>query len=412
MSVYSYSSRSRRHGGRAGRPNIRPSGRGGFGGRGGGNRKPEIDVKRLITSFQNAAPQVEVVHEIKHKFTDFNIANGLKANIAKRGFTDPTPIQDQAIPPILEGKDLVGIANTGTGKSAAFLIPLINKVAKDPQQKVLIMAPTRELALQILEEMQALCSGSGIYGVSCVGGMNINRQISDIRRRHNFVIGTPGRLKDLVNRGILKLENFNSVVLDEVDRMLDMGFIVDMQYLIAKLPKERQSLFFSATLTGEVETVMQKFVNDYVKVSVKTGETAANVKQEVVEINAPEDKLPKLYEILDNPEVKKVLIFVRTKRAADRMESVLIQKGYKAEAIHGDKRQSQRQRTLNNFKSGRLQVLVATDVAARGLDISGLTHVINYELPDNNEDYVHRIGRVGRAGNKGVAISFATPRRW
>jgi superfamily II DNA/RNA helicase len=319
---------------------------------------------------------------------------------------NPTPIQDIAMPFVLAGRDVVGIANTGTGKTAAFLIPLLDKICNHPHEKVLIIVPTRELAIQINQEFMGFRGILKVFSACCVGGASIFSQLNDLRRPHNIVIGTPGRLKDLVNRGNIRLSEFRTIVLDEADRMLDMGFINDMRFLMTKMAPNRQTLFFSATITSEIDKFIKEFLKNPEKVSVKTGETARNVEQDIVRVAPGEDKVESLKCLLAKREFSKVLIFGRTKHGVERLCKVLIKDGFKAESIHGDKRQTQRQNALKAFKENRSQILVATDVAARGLDIPNVTHVINYDVPATYEDYVHRIGRTGRANQTGVALTF------
>ena len=372
--------------------------------RGYNQPKPFSDISRFI----NKAVIIEEapVFVPEHKFTDFALDARLKQNITAKGYSDPTPIQDRTIPHILRGEDVVGIANTGTGKTAAFLIPLINKVLMGKGERVLVMVPTRELATQIADELRGFTKGLGIYSATCVGGANINPQISDLRRKPAFVIGTPGRLKDLLERGSLKLGDFNSAVLDEADRMLDMGFITDMRKILALLPTPRHTLFFSATLSNEVEKLIGEFLNQPVRISVKTRETSASIEQDIVQIPKGKDKLDVLRDLLIQPGFSKVLVFGRTKHGVEKLSKKLIEFGIKSESIHGNKTQGKRQRALDLFKKDHVQVLCATDVAARGLDISGVTHVINFDLPQTQEDYVHRIGRTGRGGKTGKALTF------
>jgi len=342
----------------------------------------------------------------EHRFEDFAVDLRLKKNIAAKGYIEPTPIQDRAIVHVLRGEDVVGIANTGTGKTAAFLIPLINKILQGKGERVLVMVPTRELAVQIHDELKGFAKGLGVYGAVCVGGVNINPQIGELRRKPQFVIGTPGRLKDLIERRALNLGEFKTAVLDEADRMLDMGFIPDMRRLLALLPEPRHTLFFSATLSREIEALIGEFMQTPVRISVKTQETAASIEQDIVRIKPGEDKVDVLGDLLVKPGFEKVLVFGRTKHGVERLSRKLVQRGIVADSIHGDKTQNKRQRALTLFKEGKVQVLCATDVAARGLDISGVSHVINYDLPATQEDYVHRIGRTGRAGKKGLALTF------
>ncbi len=369
-----------------------------------GQKGAHIDISKFIN--KTVITEEAVVFTPEHLFKDFLIQENLKQNILAKGYNTPTPIQDRVIPHILHGHDVVGIANTGTGKTAAFLIPLINKVILNPKEKVIVLAPTRELAQQIEEELKGFVKGLRIFSVCAVGGVPIGRQISSLRYQCNFVIGTPGRVKDLIERRCINLSEFKSAVLDEADRMLDMGFVHDMRYMMALMPKDRHTLFFSATLSPEIAVLIKDFLKDPVMISVKTQDTSKNVEQDVVRIKPGEDKLEVLHDLLINPEFKKVLIFSRTKHGTEKLAVALGKKGFKAQSIHGDKNQGQRQRALDTFKKGLAQILCATDVAARGLDIAGVSHVINYDLPETYDDYVHRIGRTGRAGAKGKALTF------
>ncbi len=367
-------------------------------------RKPEnIDVSLLV---KKAVENIgEEVYRPKHNFTDFSLSEQLQHNIKAHGYTTPTPIQDQVIGQILKNKDVIGIANTGTGKTAAFLLPLIHKVINVSQERVLIVAPTRELAVQIEEELKAFTYKMNINSTLCIGGVSINRQIFSLRKNPQFVIGTPGRLKDLEKQRKLNFAFFKTIVLDEVDRMLDMGFIQDIEYLLSRFPQKKHSLFFSATLPDKVKVIMSHFVKDPVTVSVKSQETSDNVEQDVIKIKG-RAKIDLLHDLLIKEEFKKVLIFGRTKWGMDKLAKMMDERGFKIAAIHGNKSQSQRQRAIELFKANKVQVLLATDIASRGLDIADITHVINYDLPETYEDYIHRIGRTGRAGKKGIALSF------
>lgn len=362
-----------------------------------------IDERQLIKKSADAPVSAYVQ---QHQFSDFPILEQLRANVIAKGYTTPSPIQDQAILPILEGKDVIGIANTGTGKTGAFLIPLIDKVAKDQSQRVLIVTPTRELALQIYEELNDFARGSSMYAVLCIGGGNMFRQKRDLSQNPHFVIGTPGRLKDLINQRALSLSTFHNVVLDEADRMVDIGFINDIKLFISLLPKDRQSLFFSATISSKVREILQAFVKNPVTISVKQQETAENIDQDVIKVIDKHKKVDQLHDLLIQEGFDKVLIFARTKWGVQRLADELVKRGFRAGAIHGNKRQSQRQRTLEEFKRNHIQILLATDVASRGLDIENVSHVINYDMPGSYQDYVHRIGRTGRANKKGVALTF------
>ncbi|MEK7181555.1 MAG: DEAD/DEAH box helicase [Patescibacteria group bacterium] len=369
-----------------------------------GRLEPKFD----FTQFVKKAIQTTEVEAFnpEHKFADFEMHSKLKANVAKKGYVHPTPIQDGAIPHILQGRDLIGIANTGTGKTAAFLLPLIHKTFKFPAQKALIIVPTRELAQQIDEEFKSFAMGSGLQSAIIIGGARIDQQIRILSRNPNFVIGTPGRLKDLIERKNLDLTQFNNIVLDEVDRMLDMGFIKDIKYLVALMQEPRQSLFFSATMPREISDLARHFLKDPITITIKNRATSENVEQDIIKVGPGEQKIEVLHNLLLRPGFDKVMIFGRTKHGVDKLARTLEERGFSADSIHGDKSQSQRQRSLRRFTNNEVTILVATDVAARGLDIPDVTHVINFELPENYEDYVHRIGRTGRGDKHGHAFTF------
>ncbi|MEJ0001986.1 MAG: DEAD/DEAH box helicase [bacterium] len=388
------------------KPRFQGSNRGG--GRGGAKSRGErIDFSRFI---QKGVYVEEKPYIAKHTFADFPFNAQLHKNIERAGYTSPRPIQDQSIPSVLAGKDVFGMANTGTGKTAAFLLPLIEKIAKtkgmNKREMVLIMAPTRELALQIESDFQKLSFGLGMFSVGCVGGLPMGKQISEIRQGVSFVIGTPGRLTDLIKQKVLDLSTCHSVVLDEADRMLDMGFRDDMVFIIGKTAEERQTLFFSATLSPEIRKLTTQFLKDPEFISVISGETAKNIDQNIVRAGTKEDKLEKLAEILRKDGSDKVLIFREMKHSVDSLAKDLAHMGFKVGGIHGDKRSRERIRILDQFKRDQINILIATDVAARGLDIPDVTHVINFDVPQTYDTYVHRIGRTGRAGKKGTALTF------
>jgi ATP-dependent RNA helicase RhlE len=384
---------------------------GGGGSRGGG--KPKFGGQNIhFSKFINKAQPVaeDVVYVPENKFADFIIDARLKQNIISKGYVTPTLIQDKTIPQILLGKDVVGIANTGTGKTGAFLIPLIQKVILNKFERVLIVVPTRELAVQINQELRSFIPTMGIFSTCCVGGASIGGQIAELRQRNNnFIIGTPGRLKDLVNRRMIDLSKFNTIVLDEADRMLDMGFIADMKFIMAKMPTKRHTLFFSATMSKEIEALIKQFLHEPVIVSVKTGDTSKNVDQDIVRVVG--DKMATLEDLLKKSDFYKVLIFGRTKHGVEKLSKKLVERGFKADSIHGNKPHSKRQRALTAFKDNSVAILVATDVAARGLDIPDVSHVINYDVPATYDDYVHRIGRTGRGNKKGKALTFVEGNR-
>ncbi len=349
---------------------------------------------------------IEEAYIPTHAFDDFAIENLIKENIAKKGITAPSPIQDQSIPVALAGNDIVGIANTGTGKTLAFSVPVLNRLLTDKTAKALIVAPTRELAQQIEIEMKEIAKNSGLFGAILIGGTNMSPQIRALRDDPEIVIGTPGRIKDHIQRDSLDLSEFNIVVLDEFDRMLDMGFVNDMRMILSNLADARQSFFFSATLDQKVMELVSEFANEPVTISVKSGETTDNVDQNVIFYETKADKIDKLYDLLIADESKKVLVFDETKYGVERLGKALEQRGFAAGSIHGGKTQGARTRTLNEFKKNKINVLVATDVAARGIDVSDITHVVNFAEPQTYTDYVHRIGRAGRAGKAGFALTF------
>ena len=381
---------------------------GGFrGGRGGGGRQGKTET----INFARFINKVQVVEEIEvykpeHNFQDFKILDSLKESIREKGYKLPTPIQDRTIPQILMGNDIVGVANTGTGKTAAFLVPIINKILLNRKEQVMIIVPTRELAVQIDDELKQFTKNMQIYSVCCVGGAPIFRQISQLRLQYNFIIGTPGRIKDLIDRRMIFLDEFNTLILDEADRMLDMGFVNDMRTIMSGMPKEKQTLFFSATISPDIERLIKEFLKNPLRISVKTQDISKNIEQEVIHIKSGENKTDVLCGLLTNKELTKVLIFGRTKHGVEKLSQILVKKGFKADSIHGDKTHGKRQQALRSFKDNYSQILVATDVAARGLDIDNVSHVINYDIPATNDDYVHRIGRTGRGSKKGKAITF------
>ncbi|NLA42586.1 DEAD/DEAH box helicase [Candidatus Saccharibacteria bacterium] len=379
------------------------------------NQKRRGPGKQYIhpSKFINKATTLatEVPYEPSHSFADFPFGSELHYNIRNKGYVVPSAIQDQAIPEIIKGRDVIGLANTGTGKTAAFLLPIIERmsgIATAPA--VLIIAPTRELAQQINEEFRVFAKGLNLYSALLVGGANIDRQIRDLKRRPHFVIGTPGRIKDLLEKRKLQLKNMSVLVLDEADRMLDMGFLPDIQTIVKAMPRTRQSLFFSATITPEIEKITQEFLQDPTTVSVRTNETSDHVEQDVIETRDKQHKIEVLKDLLDKEEYEKVLVFGETKFGVQRLCDHLGNCGVPSVAIHGNKNQAQRQRALKDFKNNKARVMVATDVAARGLDIPNVTHVINFDTPQTYEDYVHRIGRTGRGGARGQAHTFISAR--
>ncbi len=339
-------------------------------------------------------------------FNDFKLDSILQKNILSKRYTIPTKIQNEAIPTILAGKDILGIASTGSGKTAAFLLPMINKFLNDGTQTCLIVVPTRELGMQIQDEFRELTRNTNLKSVLIIGGKSIKDQMYILRKRPHFIIATPGRLKDIYERKGVNLAEVNNVILDEVDRMLDMGFINDIRFIIDKLDTNRQSLFFSATMSPKAEQIANSLLKNPTKIEIESQAPQHNVDQDIVKIDGLKKKEEVLLDLLSKEEFKKVLIFTRTKRNADRLSNYLYDNKLDVDALHGDKRQSQRSRIIDGFKKGNFNILIATDVASRGLDVSDITHVINYDEPECYEDYIHRIGRTGRAGKKGYALTF------
>ena len=376
---------------------------GGGRGRGQGRKMPSFDPSRFINT-NPITEQVEV-YVPKHKFADFGFEQKLLRSLRAAGLNSPSPIQDQIIGEILDGRDVVGIAETGTGKTAAFLLPLIEKTLKEYRRQTLILTPTRELALQIEQELKKLSAGSKIFSTVCVGGTGIRPQIYQLKRQNHFIIGTPGRLLDLLERGDLKTSSITTVVLDEADRMLDMGFIDPIRQILSEVPKNRETLFFSATMDARTKGLIGDFLKNPVVVSVKKKDVTDSIRQDIVRYGH-HDKFETLTSLLAAPNFTRVIIFGGMKHSVEKLSEELNRHGIVSESLHGNKNHGQRQRALGNFKSGRARVLVATDVAARGIHVDNVSHVINYDLPNTFEDYVHRIGRTGRGNNKGEALTF------
>jgi superfamily II DNA/RNA helicase len=373
-------------------------------GRGYNAKKNTISIDKLIAKAVDTKPTNMFVDD--YEYSQFQITKVLKRNAYSKGYSNPTKIQYKAIPEILSGKDILGVASTGSGKTAAFLIPLIDKVVRDRNNRVLIVVPTRELAMQIQNEFRSLAKDTQIKSVLIMGGNSINTQINILRSNPNFIIATPGRLKDLTNRRAINLQTVNNVVLDEVDRMLDMGFIHDIKFIVEKLNRNRQSLFFSATLNRKSEEVANTLLHNPVRIEIETQGPGKNVDQDVVRLQKGQSKFDVLLGLLEKDSLEKVLIFTSTKWGADKLCDSLRQKDVYIESLHGGKRQNKRTRIIEKFKNGNIDVLVATDVASRGLDVNNISHVINYDMPQCYDDYIHRIGRTGRAGKKGFALTF------
>ncbi len=348
------------------------------------------------------------------QFSNLSLIDPILKALAEEGYTTPTPIQQQAIPILLGRRDLLGVAQTGTGKTAAFAIPILQLLneerSKQPNAprriKTLVLTPTRELAIQIDESFAAYGRHLNLRHAVIFGGVSQHSQVNALKAGLDILIATPGRLLDLMNQGFVNLRDIQFFVLDEADRMLDMGFIHDVKKVIAKLPERRQSLFFSATMPPDVAKLADTILHNPAKVEVTPASSTADTIQQALYFVSKDDKRHLLVHVLNDQKIKSALVFARTKHGADRVVKDLVKAGVKAEAIHGNKSQNARQRALSNFKSRETRVLVATDIAARGIDVDELSHVINYELPNIPETYVHRIGRTGRAGHDGIALSF------
>jgi superfamily II DNA/RNA helicase len=361
------------------------------------------------SQFINTNP-VQVQEEAyvpKHTFSTFGLSAPLEQAIAKLGLTNPSPIQDQIIPEILNGHDVIGLAETGTGKTAAFLIPLIEKTMHDDNRQALILTPTRELATQIEVEFKKFSAGTKMFATTCVGGVRIQPQIASLKRKNHFVIGTPGRVLDLIKNKHFDTSRITTIVLDEADRMLDMGFINDIKLILSKLPTTRETLFFSATMSNDTHGLVHQFMKEPVTVSVKKKDVTNSIAQDVVTF-AEVTKFETLTKLLDEEGFDRVIIFCDMKHSTEKLSKDLVRAGFKSVSIHGNKNQGQRQRALDAFKRGDAQVLVATDVAARGIHVDDVSHVINYDLPKTFHDYVHRIGRTGRGTKRGKALTFVS----
>lgn len=350
---------------------------------------------------------------IMTQFSDLGLSSDALKAVVKLGYEDPTPVQEQAIPVVLEGRDLIAAASTGTGKTAAFLLPLLSKLERAGRGKrnprVLVVTPTRELAQQIAFTCIKIARATGHFATTVYGGTPYGPQIKELRGGTDILIATPGRLNDLMKRDVVKLSSIEALVLDEADRMLDMGFLPDVKTIVEALPEQRQTLLFSATIDQSIENNLGSLLNDPAIVQIAhKGETAATVEQFIMPI-AHRNKFELLKAVLEEKGHERVIIFARTKNRTEECADALVEAGYSAESIHSDKTQGRRRRALENFRRGRTDILVATDVLARGIDVTGVDHVINYDLPDMAEDYVHRIGRTGRAGEQGYAISFVSP---
>ncbi len=368
-------------------------------------KKKESDLKRSDL-IQQAQVRKEVVFEASFDFSESGLHDKLLKNLEAKGYTKPTEIQEKSLKAQLEGRDILGIAKTGSGKTAAFLLPILQKQIEGKFQ-ALVLAPTRELALQISDEYRSLNKGLGLYNSTFIGGTNMNKDLELAGKRNDLIVATPGRLLDLYQRGAIHFKALKCLIIDEFDRMLDMGFERDLNKIIDALPIERQNLLFSATLDPNQERKIQALLNNPVRLQISSGNTSNDhIQQELIEVAAGESKMPILIDMLKQDDFNRVILFAETKRWVSKLKRKLSQAGIRADEIHGDKSQNYRQKALNKFKKGHIQVLVATDVAARGIDVDDVSHVINYQIPQTLDSYIHRVGRTGRAGKTGMAYTF------
>lgn len=367
-----------------------------------------IDINKFINKSVNTEEQK--TYQPSNAFVDFPLKEDLMQRIKTRGYSMPTEIQDKTIPHILAGKDLVGVAGTGTGKTGAFLIPLIQRLLTNPQHNdSLIITPTRELALQIEDEFKKLTKGTKLSSTTLIGGTSMGKSLAALSRPHHLVIGTPGRMMDMAQRGKIAFKNFSVLVLDEFDRMLDMGFVKDIERITSQMTSRKQTLLFSATMPASQENIIRKIVKRPIEVKATTAlRTSNSIAQDIIKVTASEDKFDSLFNLIstEKAEDSRVILFCETKRKANKLSKRLTTSGIPSGEIHGNKSQQARERALKQFKNGHIRVLVATDVMARGIDVTDVSMVINYEVPRTYDDYIHRIGRTGRAGKSGKAVTF------
>lgn len=343
----------------------------------------------------------------EQNFSEMPLSQSLKNNIKIKGYVEPTEIQQKSINDLISGRNLIGIAATGTGKTGAFLIPVIEKMLANDNTTCLVVVPTRELAMQVEDEFKSLTKGFKLFSACFIGGTSVNSDVAKARKKNHLIVGTPGRLNDLASRGALRLGNTPVLVLDEFDRMLDMGFINDIKKIIALMKNRKQTMLFSATYEKSQKKIISEFVQNPVRINVSNVNNAADtVEQDILRVGVNENKFQVLHNLLSGEGFDKVILFAETKRHVDKISKQLRKSGINSDVIHGNKSQNYRIKAIRLFKTGKTRVLVATDVAARGIDVDGVTHVINYQLPQTMDSYIHRIGRTGRAGKKGMAYTF------
>lgn len=367
-------------------------------------KRKTIDPSNFI---KKSTPTKSREYKATTTFNEMNLHDKLKRALKIKGFLNPTEIQAESIESLIKKKNIIGIANTGTGKTGAFLIPIIHRLLTEEKRfQTLVVLPTRELALQVEKEFQSLSSDLHLSSASFIGGTNLDKDFQKLKSRNDIVIGTPGRLIDLIKQGALNLTKFEVLILDEFDRMLDMGFIRDVEKILNAMKQRKQTMLFSATIDKNQENLINKIVANPVRIHIHSGNSTTNmVDQDIIDVQG-RDKFILFKDLISGNDFRKVLVFAETKRTVDRLRKKLMKSGIPSETIHGDKSQNYRIKALNNFKSGKTKILVATDVAARGIDIEDISHVINYQAPSSMDSYIHRIGRTGRAGKKGYAYTF------
>ncbi|RNL87130.1 DEAD/DEAH box helicase [Sinomicrobium pectinilyticum] len=343
----------------------------------------------------------------EQSYADMDLHPALKSNLLKKGYKKPTEIQEKTIENLVHGHNMIGVASTGTGKTGAFLIPIVQQLLTTDNTTYLIVVPTRELALQVREEFDELSRGLRFSATCFIGGTSVGKDLVKARKKSHLIVGTPGRLIDMINQRALSLKGITGLVLDEFDRMLDMGFVNDVKTIVSLMHSRKQTMLFSATVKPSQEALIRGLVENPIKITASSGaESSNNVKQSMIKIRDGENKFDVLYNLLREDSFKKVILFAETKRTVDKINKQLIKTGINSDVIHGNKSQNYRSKAIQSFKSGKIRVLVATDVASRGIDVDNVTHVINYQIPQTLDSYIHRIGRTGRAGKTGMAYTF------
>jgi ATP-dependent RNA helicase RhlE len=371
----------------------------------GNNKESKLDNRSFV---KKATPVIETKYNAILHVKDLPVDKRIVENLLTKGYEKPTEIQEKTLSAILDGRNLLGLAQTGTGKTAAFLVPIVNNLLQSsPAFQVLIVIPTRELAVQIEDELKSITKGLKIFSEVFIGGTSVGRDLQKLKRPSHFIIGTPGRLLDMANQGALKFSNFNTLVLDEFDRLLDMGFSNDIKKMVSAMNNRKQTVLFSATEDqGQKKLINELLINPLEVRINRNNSTGDHIDQEIIQVKDGEDKMDLLTALINQPAFQKVIVFAETKRWVSKVCKELKRRGIKSDEIHGNKSQNYRQNALNNFKNEKIKVLVATDVAARGIDVEEVSHVINYQKPKSMDSYIHRIGRTGRAGKSGKAYTF------